>query len=104
MKKLAAVAVVVVSLAVGAQSVTDSWDASRVVVESIALGPQPDGGCAARWCGSVASDDGGVIARACTDVVQLKATVNQNRCAGIAGAGVNRLARELRFEVDAGAQ
>lgn len=86
-----------------AQTRDDSFDAAAVAITAIQLEPQADGGCAARWCGEIVSVDGGATARGCTDVVQLKATVNQNRCTGLANGGVNRVLRELRFDVDGGA-
>lgn len=92
----------VVSLAALAQSRTDVFDPSQVSVTAIDLQPLPDGGCAAKWCGELPSDDAGIVLRACTDVVELRATVNQNRCAALVNAGAARVLRELRFAVDGG--
>lgn len=86
-----------------AQSRADAFDAQRVEVTSTVLDPLPDGGCAARWCGLLTSDDGGTTLRACTELVELRSATNQNRCAGLAAAGVPRIQRELRFPVDGGA-
>jgi hypothetical protein len=91
------------SLAALAQSRDDFYDVADAQVTEVVLLPRPDGGCAARWCIAIASADGGAALTACTpDAVELKATVNQNRCAGLASAGVNRAVRQLRFDVDAG--
>lgn len=91
------------ALEASAQTRSDSFNAAAVEIDEIVLRPLADGGCEARWCGGVSSEDGGVRVATCTDDVSLKATVNVNRCAGLASAGANRVSRALRFEVDAGA-
>lgn len=88
----------------GAQTRTDDFDGAAVRVEVVQAWPLADGGCSARWCGSVTSSDGGLTQYECTFAVDLKATVNVNRCNGLAGAGANRVLRALRFDVDAGGQ
>lgn len=86
-----------------AQSRSDSFDVADAVVTEVVLAPRPDGGCAARWCIEIESTDGGAALTSCTtDLVELKAALNQNRCNALASAGINRTARQLRFDVDAG--
>lgn len=80
----------------------DDFTTSAVVVQSVKLTPLPDGGCAAEWCGTVASSDGGVQLYDCA-ARELGALVNQNRCAGLQSAGVGALSRQLRLALDAGA-
>lgn len=91
------------SFIVMAQNRQDTFDPASLSVDEVHLTTLPDGGCASRWCGSAVSTDGGVQLAACTDSIELRATVNQNRCAGLANAGVNRVGRALRFDLDAGA-
>lgn len=87
-----------------AQQRQDTFDAAAVTVTEIVLHPLPDGGCDARWCAEATSSDGGVTITSCTpEPVDLKAVANQNRCNALAAAGVNRVARRLNFDVDAGA-
>ena len=92
----------VVAGVVLAQSRRDTFDVSGVRVDSVHLVPLADGGCSARWCGAATSEDGGVRVNACTDDIALKAAGNVNKCNSLADTGVNRLARELRLDADAG--
>lgn len=87
-----------------AQTRTDDFDGAAVRVEVVQAWPLADGGCQARWCGSITSADGGATQYECTDPVDLKATVNVNRCNGLANAGTNRVLKALRFDVDGGGQ
>ena len=66
--------------AAAAQSRVDDFAAGGLEVDEVHLTPLPDGGCSARWCGSVASSDAGATLAACTDTV----------------------GRALRFDLDAG--
>lgn len=84
-----------------AQTRSESWDAAGVAVEEIHLVPLADGGCVANWCGSVTGANG-TVARDCTGNKTLSVAVNQNRCQGLATAGVPRLQKALAFDVDAG--
>ncbi len=93
----------ILSAAVFAQSRDDFFDSADLVVTEVVLAPRPDGGCAARGCGTVSTSDGGSQLVACSDLVELKAAVNQNRCNALASAMGNRVANQLRFTVDAGA-
>lgn len=104
MSRITLLFLMLLSFIVIAQTRVDTFPSSSLTVDEVILTPLSDGGCVARWCGSAVSDDGGVQLAACTDAVELKATVNQNRCAGLAAAGVNRVGRQLRFDLDAGAQ
>lgn len=99
--RFALVVFALVALVAVAQSRTVTWDGTTVQVEQVQLTPQPDGGCLAVWCGSVATDDGPV--RACSEAMGLKAAAHVNRCSALAAAGTNRVLRELRFNVDGGA-
>lgn len=101
--KTAALVIVMIATVVVAQTRSDVFSESAVAVTAIHLQPLADGGCAARWCGELPSEDGGIVLRACTDVVELRATLNQNRCAALEAAGEARVLRELRFPVDGGA-
>lgn len=104
-RPIAALSAALLSIAVLAQTKTATYDVSNVRVTAVALGPLADGGCAARWCGYVvSSEDGGSAERACTAQREFGQAANQNRCAQLAAAGVNRLARELDLDVDAGSQ
>lgn len=98
--------VILVALAsvplVVAQTRSDVFDATQLAVTELVAHPLPDGGCSVRWCGGVASSDGGVSLQGCTEEFDLKGTANQNRCAALSAAGLNRLGRSLRFDVDAG--
>lgn len=102
MKRLIVFALVAFALVAFAQSRTDTFDPEGLVVTEVVLRPLEDGGCSARWCGDALSTDGGVRLSACTAEATLKATVNVNRCAGLAGAGLNRVGRALRLDLDAG--
>lgn len=94
----------IAALTLFGQTRTDTFDAQTITITEMVLTPRPDGGCAARWCGEVTSADGGVELSACTDGVELKGATNQNRCAQLGAAGVNRVGRALRFDtLDAGA-
>jgi hypothetical protein len=91
------------SLGALAQSRSDVFSVADAVVTEVVLSPRPDGGCAARWCLEVSSADGGAALTSCTsDDVELKVPLNQSRCSALASAGLNRAARQLRFDVDAG--
>lgn len=94
---------VLLAVAVFAQSRADSFDASGVAVTSVLLSPLPDGGCVALACGESRSLDGGAVNRECVGPFDLKATVNVNRCNGLATSLVPRVMRALRFDVDGGA-
>jgi hypothetical protein len=96
--------IALVALAAASQTRTDTFEPTELVVTEMVLKPLADGGCSARWCGVLPSTDGGVTLLACTAEFELKATVNLNRCAGLAAAGVNRVGRALRLDLDAGAQ
>ncbi len=102
MKPLAALAVVLISVAAMAQSRLDSFDATTTAVTEIILNPLPDGGCAARWTGSNVSADGGTTLTATTPYLELQATVQQNRCAGLVNAGTPRVNKALRLDPDGG--
>lgn len=99
--KLGLLCVAVLGSAVLAQSRVDTFNA--VTTTRATLWPLPDGGCVAQWCGSTTTADGGVTDARCTDDVELRAATNRTRCNGLLQAGEGRIARELRFDVDAGA-
>lgn len=105
MRLFVLLAVALLAVAAFGQQRQDSFDTSAATVTEVVARPLPDGGCEARWCAEVTSSDGGTTITSCTaEFVELKATVNQNRCAGLASAGLNRVLRQLRFDVDAGSQ
>lgn len=95
-------ALLFLALIATAQTRVDTF--TTPTVERATLWALPDGGCAAQWCGTTRTDDGGVTDTRCTPDTELRAAVNRNRCEGLLAAGEGRLARELRFDgVDAGA-
>lgn len=91
-----------VSLAALAQDRTEVFFPEDVSVTAMSLQPLADGGCAARWCGELPSDDAGIVLRACTDVTELRNSLNQARCAGLEVAGAPRVLQGMRFAVDGG--
>ncbi len=103
MRTIALLSLLSFSLVAAAQSRRDDFDTTAYEPTSMVVSPLADGGCEAVWCGQLVSDDAGTMLRACTGVVELKATINVNRCAALAAAGAPRVLRELRFAVDAGA-
>lgn len=85
------------------QTRLDQFTSTATSITEIVLNPLPDGGCAARWQGHNVSSDGGTELTAVTPQVELRTSVQQNRCAGLAAAGVPRVNRELRLDPDGGA-
>lgn len=99
-----ALRLVFVLTALSALAQTITFTPASLEVTETTLTPLPDGGCEARWCGRALSDDGGVELAGCTSSTELKAAANQNRCTALLSAGVNRVGRALRFDLDAGTQ
>lgn len=97
---LVAVCLFLAAVAV-AQTRTVTMDAADYRPTGVQLEPLPDGGCSARWCGEVTDSDN-VPQRACTELVDLRAALNRNRCAALVEAGAARVMRELRLPVDGG--
>ena len=95
-------AALALSFVASAQRV-DDFTSSGVQVQTVKLSPLPDGGCVAEWCGTVSSADGGVQLYDCA-ARELKASINQGRCAGLVGAGDGPLVRQLRLSMDGGVQ
>lgn len=96
-------AVLVLAVVADAQSRSDDFDATGYASTSTTISPLPDGGCAVRWCGELASVDAGTVLRGCTANVEIQTPANITRCNVIAAAGTGRVLRELRFNVvDAG--
>ena len=67
------------ALSAFAQTRADTFNAASVRITEVVLTPELDGGCSARFCGEVASTDGGVTLAACSPLIQLRASINQNR-------------------------
>lgn len=99
------VALILVGLSVIAEAQSrrrDDFTPANVTITSTQLDALADGGCVVRWCGEIASDDGGARLRACTDGVELKNGPNRARCGALIAAGESRVLREMRFAVDGG--
>ena len=88
------------ALAALAQNRVDTF--TGIEVARATLWPLPDGGCRAQWCGSITSADGGTTDARCAPDTELRNATNRTRCAALLTAGEGRIARELRFDVDAG--
>lgn len=101
MKKIALI--VLVATFAYAQGRTEEYFAADIKINEIILNPLPDGGCTARWGGSVNSSDGGSVVSAVTPTYDLRATIMQNRCEGLRQAGEGRLGLALRVQLDGGA-
>lgn len=102
-KRLWFVMAVLVAVGAVAQTRTDVYEGAPVI-DRMTVFPLVDGGCAVAWCGYVESADGGSRVSVCTDDVVVRATINVNRCNGLASAGIARVQRALRFDVDAGGE
>jgi hypothetical protein len=93
---------VVLSLGALAQVRDDVFQAASLRIDAMQVTPQLDGGCAARWCGSVTSDDAGVTLRACADVASLSQPVNLGACQSLQAAGTAQVGQVLRLVADGG--
>lgn len=99
-KILILASVVLVALGAAAQIRTDTYSEASVRVSVIALQPQPDGGCAARFCGEAPSVDGRSVLRACTELVELTST--RSRCLDLVTAGEDQVSVALKISADGG--
>lgn len=86
-----------------AQTRTDTFDASRVTVDTLQLSALPDGGCQARWCGSLTSSEGTHTLRECTDPLELRGAAARATCRQQLEAGAKPVTAAMRFAVDGGA-
>lgn len=87
-----------------AQTRQDTYNAASLEVEEAVLTRLPDGGCAARWCGSVTSTDGGNRLNACSAPRELSVGANRTACLNALDLGAPRVRQALKFQADAGSQ
>jgi hypothetical protein len=80
----------------GAATRSDSFTSGNISVESTCFQPMEDGGASMLACGTISSDDGGMVYRSCQTFVP-KTTQQQNKASTSFGYGALLLIQSERM-------